>query len=153
MPAGNPAGYLPNLKKRLKKAGAKTYNLRRNQKVAPPKPPVATIKSPNTAAGEGTAGAPQPPLKKPPAKPIKPSSPMMSASPAQYRARSKKLKDLKPRFKTTKGKRRLSGEEAVLRRSTESSRQRAAKRYGITIDAKLRRKFEGPKARYLGRNK
>jgi hypothetical protein len=153
MPAGNPAGYLPNLKKRLKKAGAKTYKLRRNQKAAPPKPPMATIKSPNTAAGEGTANVPQPTLKKPPAKPINFAAPEMSVGSAQYKARSKKLGSLKPKHSSTKGKRRLSFTDAWLRRSTPSSRARVEELYGKKAGAKLRRKAEGPKARYLGRNK
>lgn len=172
MPAGNPAGYLPQIKKRLKKAGATPYKARRarstggvkapvsGRTVTPlprpidPKPgqgsgkPVATIKVP------GSVGYANP--KKPNKAPRRfgPAAQESSVTSAQYKARGKKLGDLKPRFSSTKGKRRLSFADAYLRRSNESSRARVEKLYGKTAGGKLRRQAEGGKVRrYLGRSK
>lgn len=141
MPAGNPAGYLPNVKKlkaRLKKAGAKPYKPRARQK------PVATIKVPRSPRQARTAN-PAPtdapaPVKKAPMKRFDFASPEMSVSRAQYKARTKKPVD-------------LTFAEKYLRRSTDSSRARFAKKAGRKVSARLQRKATGPRARYLGRDK
>jgi hypothetical protein len=125
MPAGDPAGYLPNvIKKRLKKVGTKNYRVRAKR------PPTATIKVPRQPlknAKPAPAGAPQPPpLKKP--------------GPG-------------PRFSSAKGTRRLNFKDAYLRRSTPESQARVETLYGKKAGAKLKRKADGPKARYFGRSK
>lgn len=138
MPAGDPAGYLPNvIKKRLKTKGVKTYKPRAKQK------PVATIKVPRSPRPSRTAN-PAPvapaPVKKAPPKRLDPASPQMSATRAQYKARTKKPVD-------------LTFAEKYLRRSTDSSRARFAKKAGRKVSARLQRKATGGRARYFGRDK
>jgi hypothetical protein len=146
MPAGDPAGYLPNvIKKRLKKVGTKNYRVRAKR-------PVATIKVPRQPLknAKPAPAAPQaPPLKKPGPGPRVP----VANTPAQFKARSKKLTKLKPRFSSAKGARRLNFKDAYLRRSTPESQARVETLYGKKAGAKLKRKADGPKARYFGRSK
>lgn len=177
MPAGNPAGYLPAIKKRLKKAGSTPYKARGKRRGKP----VATVNFPSggtatrpggPAGSFGTGGvkAPLPakPTKtrvsrtaapaaaqfiKPGRRPFDPAGVDASATSAQRKARRLTLKGRARTYKTTRGNRRLSFREAFLRRSTPSSRARVEALYGRKAGAKLRRQAEGPSRRYHGRSK
>jgi hypothetical protein len=96
------------------------------------------------SSGTGGAQAPSSTLKpKPRGGTIAATQISTGPTAAVRRARAVKLGDLKPTQTLADGsKRRLSAEQAYLRRTTDSSRARVAKRYGLSAEqvARLDRK-------------